>query len=473
MRNNKKTWLSLTLVTVVALSLTSVNYLKRVADAYVYGYPLVIMELTRQAITGAGTHSNSQSNNFNHVQAFPDHTFKNVVRPNNDTLYSIAWLDLAEQPLVLTVPNTQGRHYVMPLMDAWTNVFAAVGKRSHGTEGGDYFIVGPNWSGDTPAGLERIDSPTNMVWLIGRIQTNGKSDIAAVTELQQDFTLTPFEPWQAGVVQRGAISRIDSDAAKSDPAQQLQDMSGVEFFTQLSTLMMAQPPADADRDAVANLASIGLKLGETFAADTYNPLASLLMDKAIAITHRKIRQKLGDPARLENGWAIQRDSMGVYGTNYPVRAVVAMIGLGALPPSEAAYPNTRLDSGGQPLSGEHDYRIHFAANELPPVDAFWSLSMYDAGGFFIKNPIDRYVIGDRDDLTFNDDGSLDLLIKHGLPLTPYANWLPAPKGEFALTLRLYNPQERFINGDWQLPLVTRVEEESEEFERAEVETARL
>lgn len=447
---------SAALTLVVIAGVYSVNYMKRVADAYIFAYPLVIMDITRQVMEAEWREEPRRKNNFNHVQRFPDHTFKNVVRPNNDTLYSIAWLDLSEGPLVLSVPDTDGRHYVIPLMDAWSNVFTSVGKRTTGTKTGQYLIKGPGTSVTTPAGMTPITAPTNMVWVIGRIQTNGKPDIPAVTELQKGFTLTALNDWEKGLTTQGYKESVGASEDQKDPYHQLENMSPDDFFYLFSQLINEQPASDQDTAALENLVSIGGTAGVTFDANQLSFMQRLLAEQAISMTHQKIKQTLSDKSRLENGWSVQRDSIGNYGTDYITRAVVAMIGLGALPPAEASYPNTLMDNQQRPLSGEHRYRIHFAADALPPVDAFWSLSMYDKDGFFIANPIDRYVIGDRDALQYNDDGSLDLWIQNTAPEAGTANWLPAPSGHFALTMRLYLPKENYLNGRWQLPDVTRL-----------------
>jgi len=444
------------LALVIIAGVYSVGYIKRVADAYIFGYPLVIMDLTRQVMEDEWSGEPARKNNFNHIQSFPDHTFKNVVRPNNDTLYSIAWLDLSAGPLVLSVPDTADRHYVIPLMDAWSNVFASVGKRTTGTQAGNYMIAGPDSSAPAPSGMTKISAPTNMVWVIGRIQTNGKSDISAVTQLQQGFTLTALTDWHNSIITRGLGEVVGTHSGKQDPYQQLENMPPAAFFGRLSQLMNAQPASDEDRSAVDNLASIGVNTGETFEASQLSFIERLLAEQAIALTHKKIKQSLNDKSRLENGWAVQRDSIGNYGIDYTTRAVVAMIGLGALPPAEASYPNTVVDSRQRELSGQHQYRIHFPANALPPIDAFWSLSMYDEDGFFIDNPINRYAIGDRDALQYNSDGSLELLIQKTPPASGTHNWLPAPTDKFALTMRLYSPKAGFLNGSWTLPSVERI-----------------
>ncbi len=458
LRSIKIKMIAVTLIVLISAGAWSTLYIKRVANAYVFGYPLVIMDLTRALMEDSWKDAPRANNSFHHLQSFPDHNFKNVVRPNNDTLYSIAWLDLSDGPLIMSVPDTDDRYYVMPLMDAWTNVFASVGKRTHGTGASGYMIVGPQWQGDSSKDMEVIQSPTNMVWVIGRIQTNSKADIAAVAQLQSGFTLAPFsdlpKPHTETEAQNTATN-LQKDSSKVDLNKYLADMPASDFFTRLSELMILQPSSSEDSEAIENLNSIGITADKTFAGPP-SPLHNWIMNHAIAITLDRIHNQLNSDDRLENGWKVQRDSIGNYGTNYAVRAAVAIIGLGALPPAEAAYPNTEVDSQLQPLHGSNRYRLHFNAGELPPVNAFWSLSMYNDEGFFIANPINRYVIGDRDELNFNADGSLDILIQTDLPQDSNENWLPAPTGKFALTMRLYSPKPSFTDGQWKLPKVEKI-----------------
>ena len=355
------------------------------------------------------------------------------------------------------MPDTDGRYYVMPLMDAWTNVFAMVGKRTTGTEPGAFLIAGPDWRGQVPSGLTRIDAPTNMVWLIGRIQTNGKQDIPAVAELQQQFTLASLSQWQRGETSAPLVIDPKEADVSSDPYAELAAMPAREFLSSLGLLMGEQSPSAEDGHALEQLAAIGVLPGKPYWGGALGILDAYLSNLAMGITRDEIRRQLEEGRPLDNGWAVARDSIGVYGTDYGVRAGVAMIGLGALPPAEAAYPNTSVDSDGQPLDGSYRYRLRFPPGETPPVEAFWSLTMYDQEGFLVDNPIRRYAIGDRDALEFAPDGSLDLWIQHEAPQGRESNWLPAPQGPFALTMRLYSPGERFLDGSWKLPAVERIE----------------
>ncbi|MEH6588450.1 MAG: DUF1254 domain-containing protein [Halioglobus sp.] len=444
-----KIGIALALVLLLACFYTAFQQVKAAAQAYVYGYPLVLMDLTQHAL-GNG----KPINGFTHSREFPDHTFRNVVRPNNDTLYSIAWLDLSAEPVVLSVPDTQGRYYVMPLMDAWTNVFASVGKGSDGTQAGDYLIAGPDWQGTIPDGLVPITSPTNRVWMIGRIQTNGRDDVPAVAQLQDQFQLTPLQRWGSGKPTQSVIGSQDKQDAANNPKQQIKEMNGAEFYARLLRLMVAQPAAPEDVKMLATMASVDLVPGESFSPGV---VKAWLFDFAKRVTHEGIVKQLANAPVLENGWSVHRTIIGNYGDHYGVRTGVAMVGLGALPPKEAVYPNTKVDGTGQRLTGAHSYKIHFPAGKAPPAKAFWSVTVYDAEGFLVANPIGRYALGDRDPLIFNPDGSLDLYIQHAVPQQLANNWLPSPEGEFALTMRIYLPGDNFLDGSWVLPAVEQTD----------------
>ncbi len=433
------------------------NLMKSVAQAYIYLYPLVLTELTRESMVESKGYP---LNNFRHEQLFPDHTFRNVVKPNNDTLYSTAWLDLSLEPLVLDVPDMEDRQYVIPFMDAWTNVFATVGTGSTGSQSGSYVLVGPSWQGSSTwvlngAEVPVITSPTNKVWVIGRIRTHGRHDIVNIARLQKAFSLTRLTDWQNGQRQSGVFSRSKKDTPGPSPYEQLNALSASEFFTFAATMLLSQSTLPEDVEAVENLRELGIVPGEALAIDTWGKVKQQLLDKVIRFTHVALLERIAQERSLENGWSISREGIGVYGTNYGLRAAVAMVGLGALPPGESVYPTAKVDNDGERLNGLHRYKLHFASGQIPPVDAFWSLTMYDEQNFLIDNPIQRYSISDHDRLQFNEDGSLDIYIQQSQP-DNVANWLPAPKGDFELTLRLYLPKDEVLDGSWSLPAIVKL-----------------
>jgi hypothetical protein len=414
-------------------------------QAYIYGYPLVLMAATRDVMTATGNDA-TPINHFNHKRTFPDASFTDVVSPNADTLYSVAWLDLHRQPMVLSVPATDGRYYLMQLLSGWTDVFASIGKRTTGTAAGRFVIVGPSWQGKLPGGMQEIRSPTEMVWLIGRTQTNGPADYAAVRALQDQYRLMPLD-------ERPVDSLLPTRGSNiTPPAEQVAKMEPATFFGGLAALLPTNPATSADASALGELARLGVRPGVPFRAKSAQ-LSALAegVNRARAAIERNARN--GHNGH-RNGWTTHL-GLGTYGTDYLTRAAVAMWGLGANLPADAVYAQARTDSQEHPLQGANQYCVHFAPGQTPPVDAFWSVTLYNDRQFFERNPIDRYAIGDRDDLQFNPDGSLDLHVQHAMPDEPKRkNWLPAPNdGAFNLVLRMYEPKREILDDVWQPPQI--------------------
>ncbi len=427
------------------------------AEAFLYGYPLVMMETTR-------VHSAKYigpENQLRLVRQFPNAQFKDVVRPNVDTLYTNAFLSMKEGPWVFEMPANDKRYELMPFMDAWTNVFASPGTRTSGNHGATYLLVGPQWDGQVPKGMTLLKSPTDMVWLIGRTQTNGAADFATVHELQNRLRLTKW-PQPADSLSTNTDSIKDakpawqvSPAPSLPPVAQMKALSTPEFFNRLMQLMVSNPPSAEDASLLARLAQLEIKAGQAVHLSWVNTL-SFSLGRWIA--NQRVMKALNSKPQ-DGSWSTPPLNLGRYGTDYNTRAAVAMVGLGANLPEDALYPNTALDHQGKPLNGQHRYRLHFAANALPPVKAFWSITAYGADEFLIDNPLQRFALGDRDPLVFNADGSLDIWIQ---ALTPdqkeaAANWLPVQMGSaFLLNARLYWPEATALNGHWKMPVVERL-----------------
>jgi hypothetical protein len=422
-------------------------------QAYTFAYPLVVMEMTRRAATADG--APRFVNHFSHAPAFPDDHFRQVIRPNADTLYSTAWLDLSKEPFLLQVPDTKGRYYLFQLMDAWTETIAAPGKRTTGTGEGWFAIVGPGWKGTLPAQVQRIDCPTKMAWLLGRTQTNNARDYEFVHGLQQGYKLTPLSEYPQGQppLTLADLAQTRSGSPEPPPVK-VAHMSPVEFFQTFAQLLEHNPAHPADEPTLRRLALIGLVAGKPF------PSAGLSAEvvKAIEEGAQSASSALEsfDPKKLSLGktnWTVP-GHYGRYATNYPVRAFTARYFLGALPAEDAMYYSSARDAAGQPFDGGKRYVLHFDKSAIPPVRAFWSLTLYDDQGYFTANALSRYAIGDRDPLKFNDDGSLDLYIQHDAPGGDKdSNWLPAAAGAFNLVLRLYWPSDQVVNGAWTPPAV--------------------
>jgi hypothetical protein len=436
---------------------SAVDGSRLVADAYIFGYPLVLMDVTRQVATSVShvTESRAPINQFVHMRAFADPTFTDVVSPNADTLYSTAWLDLSSGPMVLSVPEMGDRYYVMQLVDAWTNVFASPGTRTTGGRRNDFAITGPQWSGTLHTGMSQIKSPTSLALLIGRTKTNGKGDYDSVHAIQDHFALTPLAAW--GTLRHAASGELFPDPAvdaRTPPVEQVAKMDGATFFSRLNTLMRSNPPALADAAAMERFAPLGVGPGWPLASDASGSAFDVGARNALA---KIIDESAKSHGRVVNGWDLAPPNTGRFGTEYLLRAVVAMTGLGANLPEDAVYPHTTRDSEGRPLSGTKKYVVRFRRGELPPVRAFWSVTMYDSKRRFVENAIARYSIGDRDTLAFDSDGSVTLFVQHESPgKERESNWLPAPTGSFNLVMRLYWPSRQILDGVWQPPPPLRV-----------------
>ncbi len=429
--------------------------------AVVYGLPLVIMDITMQRATNVlrPTGMAAPVNQFANPREYPTAQFKQVVRANVDTLYSSAFLDLTTEPIVLSVPDTQGRYYLLPMFDAWTNVFSSPGARTTGTEAGKFVITGPGWTGALPAGMQELKSPTNRVWILGRTQTNGPEDYPAVHAIQNGYKLVPLsgfdKPYTAA--EGGVVPNIDM---KTPPVEQLRSMSAAQYFDELARLLQSNPPPKADAAVLAELARFGLIPGRKFEITKLDPVFAKGLNNSVPVALERLQEAAKQTGTPVNGWRIPAMILGNYGTNYRARAVIALIAFGANLPADAVYPTTFVDSGGRPLNGANCYRLHFDQGLSPPVNAFWSVTLYAPQSYFVANPLNRYAISSWMPLKHNADGSLDLYIQHDSPGQDLeANWLPAAAGDFNITLRMYWPKDQnpsIIDGSWKPPGVIRL-----------------
>jgi hypothetical protein len=427
-------------------------------NAYIYLYPLVTMDRTRQQainIEPGQRPGFGPMNTFSHFREFPAAGFKAVVRPNFDTLYSSAWLDLTSGPVIVSAgADPDGRYYELPMYDMWTDVFAVPGQRTTGTEAGNWAVIPPGWQGTLPDGVDRIDAPTPYVWIIGRTQTNGPADYPVVHEIQDAFGVTPLSYWGGQVPPVTAV--IDPGIDMVTPTlDQVNGMSAEDFFNDGLGLMKLHRPHLTDWSLIAQMRRLGLTAGAGFAS--LDPAVRGALHDVPAAALQAMQQAFPRLAKVVNGWQMNIDTMGVYGNFYVKRAIVTMVGLGANSAEDAVYPIAMADADGNPLAGDNDYVLHFDKTGLPPVHAFWSITMYDAQGFQAANSLNRFAIGDRDPLHYNTDGSLDLYLQHKPPGTSKeANWLPAPQGPLGVTLRLYSPQAPVLNGTWAPPAIRRI-----------------
>jgi hypothetical protein len=395
------------------------------------------------------------ANTFSHVRAFPDADFRAVVRPNFDTLYSSAWFDVSEEPQVVSMPDTAGRFYLLPMLDMWTDAFASPGWRTTGTGEQHWAIVPSGWSGELPDGVGRIEAPTTDGWLIGRIQTNGPDDYANVHAIQDQMRITPLSTWPGPAPQRTLELQPGADP-DTEPMVQVERLDGVAFFTLAAELLQRFTPHATDFGMVERARWIGLHAGESFDASQLDAAQRAAIDAAPATGFALVRGAQSSFGAVRNGWLIATDSIGVYGNYYLKRAFVALIGLGANQPEDAIYPVQLADSEGEPAVGTRGYTLTFPGDDLPPVAAFWSVTLYDSDGFQVGNELDRFALGDRDPLERGTDGSITIHVAHECPAdAARTNWLPAPAGPFSLTLRLYAPDPAALTGAWTPPVLER------------------
>lgn len=438
-------------------------------EAYLYLYPLLTMDITRQQstnITPGKEMGKGPMNMFVNVPEYPPANFKIVVRPNFDTLYSIAWLDLTKEPMVVSTPNTDGRYYLLPMLDMWTDVFASPGWRTTGTQASTFLVTPPGWRPDLrdrfadefklPSDTQRIDAPTPYVWIIGRTKTDGPPDYDAVHKIQAGYTVTPLSEW--GKAPRSIEVNIDPNVdMKTPPRVQVDSMPAGKFFAHAAALLSVNPPHFTDQPIIARMKRIGIEPGRKFNIDQLAAPVKKALEAAPDAAQALMAWKTPTIARVANYWSMNTDTMGVYGNYYLKRAIVAQIGLGANLPEDAIYPLNLGDETGKPLDGSNKYIVHFERDTLPPVQAFWSITLYDPDGFPVENSLNRFAVSSWMPFKYNGDGSLDLYVQNENPgKDKEANWLPAPKAPFNLTMRLYAPKSDALTGKWNPPAVTRI-----------------
>jgi hypothetical protein len=337
-------------------------------------------------------------------------------------------------------------------------VFADPGTRTTGTGVQTYVITGPHWNGTLPAGVKELKSPTSLVWILGRTYCTGSpEDYQAVHALQDQYKLVPLSDY--GKSYTPPVGKIDPNIDTKTPVRtQVNRMDAAMYFSLLAALLRDNPPAAADAAMVKKLARIGIIPGEDFDLSKLGPTVAKALQNVPPAAQQRIMAQFKDSGTMENGWTFSTKT-GTYGTDYRQRAFVTEIGLGANRPQDAVYPVSKADANGKPYHGTNNYVMTFTKDQLPPVNGFWSLTMYTEQMFFVPNPLKKYTVSPRNNLKYGEDDSLTLYIQHASPgLDKEANWLPAPKDKFVLMLRLYWPKESVIDGTWVPPAVTPVRE---------------
>ena len=350
---------------------TDKETLRLATEAYVYGYPLVTMEMTRRVMTNAVEPKDDHApmGQLYSSRAYPTAKFRDVTAPNADTLYSLGWVDLKKEPYVLSLPDEAGRYFLMPMLDAWSNVFEVPGKRTTGTKAQTYAITGPGWKGELPAGVKELKSPTSMVWILGRTYCTGtKADYKKVHALQDGYKLVPLSAYGKDYVPaKGKID--DSIDMKTPVRKQVNDLKGGDYFALLAKLMKDNPPTRADAPMVAKLAKLGIVPGKDFDIGKADPAVKKALEAAPTPGLKATVGHMPKAGKIVNGWVYPIPG-GVYGTDYLQRATIAFFGLGCNRTKDAVYPTSESDTEGKPYEGANKYTLTFAKGELPPVDGF-------------------------------------------------------------------------------------------------------
>ena len=427
-------------------------------DAYLFGLPLVYIDTQVGVLTHVVKPEGSRApiNQFAHYRAFPDASNKTVVGFNVDTLYSLAQLDVSVEPIVLTIPDMGDRFWIMQIIDGWNNVPHAPGSRTIGGSGGNFALTGPGWHGELPDAVSELAMPTAIAIIAGRIYTGGPDDYDAVHTLQDQFKLVPLSAWGTDYTPPAEVP-LRPDVEDEPVPAQVTAMSTDTYFNRLNTLLATNPPEPDDPEMMARLAVLGIGQGTTFNVDALDDDVREAIDEGVADARQAVHDEEPELGERVNGWNLSRD-LGRYGNNYTYRAAWTWFGVGGNLIEDAFYPLSLVDSDGAPYDSAQRYTLRFTKEQLPPVDAFWSVTMYDTDSYLVDNSINRYALGDRSNLTSADDGSLTIHLQREAPGDDAtSNWLPTPaEGGFKLALRLYAPRQPVIDGLWAPPPVQRI-----------------
>jgi hypothetical protein len=451
---------------VKAQALTPAEAQQIATDAYVYGYSLITTEVTRVQMSNVPKIQGftAPMGQFINVPRYPPADYRGVSAPNADTLYSVAWLDLAE-PQVFSHPDMGDRFYLFELTDLWmSDLPSSPSKRTAGGKAASYLFTGPDWKGTVPEGMKHIPVATRYLVILGRTYADGKDeDYKIVNGLQTQLSIVPlsaagkpYSPVALPVNPNPGFSMTDK------PQTVIIDMGTEGYFNLMAKLMAgAAPPPAEDAPILGRMAKIGIVPGKPFELSKLDPAIQAALKDLPQVALKKIEASQEIVGKTVNGWIVW-SGLGAYGTDYMKRAVVAAFGWPANRQEDAVYPKTEVDSTGQKLSGANKYTLTFAKGETPPVNGFWSITMYmiDGGWWFVPNALNKFTVSPRDNPKPNADGSLTLYFQNESPgPDKEANWLPAPKGDFVPMMRMYWPKEMppsIIDGSWKPPAVVKV-----------------
>ncbi len=435
-------------------------------DAYVYGYSLVTTDVTRIQMSNvpAVEALKAPPNQFVNVKRYPPADYRGVSAPNADTLYSLAWIDVKE-PQVFSHPDMGKRYFLFPMVDLWMTIFNSPGTRTSGQKAGNFLLTGPGWKGEVPKGMTHIPVATRYMVILGRTYADGtEADYKAANALQAQYKITPLAAWGKPFTPMAPPVDANPGISMTDPPQTvILGMSTEAYFNWLSKRMCDAATAyAADAPALARFAKIGFEPCKPFEMAKLDPAVQAALKDLPQAALKKINDnREASMGKLVDGWSITK-GLGVYGTDYMKRAVVAAFGWPANLQEDAVYPYTLVDANGEKLNGAHKYTLTWAKGQTPPVNAFWSITMYmiDNGWWFVPNKLNKFTVSPRNHLKANKDGSITLYFQKDSPgKDKESNWLPAPEGEFIPMLRMYWPKDKapsILDGSWTPPKVQKV-----------------
>lgn len=435
-------------------------------DAYIYGYSLITTEVTRVQMSNVPKVEGltAPMGQFINVPRYPPADYRGVSAPNADTLYSLAWLDLKE-PQVFSHPDIGSRFYLFEVTDLWmSDSEKSPSKRTASGKAANYLFTGPGWKGKVPAGVKHFPVATRYMVILGRTYADGtEQDYKAVNALQAQYKITPLSAWGKPYTPVAAPVINPGYSMTDKPQTVILNMGTEGYFNLMARLMgEAAPAARGDAPMLARMAKIGIVPGKPFEMAKLDPAIQAALKDIPQTALKKIEAGKDSLGQKVNGWVVTK-GLGTYGpSDYLKRAVVAAFGWPANQQKDAVYPYTEVDSTGQKLTGANKYTLTFPKGATPPVNGFWSITMYmiDQGWWFVPNALNKFTVSPRNNPKPNADGSLTLYFQNESPgADKEANWLPAPKGDFIPMLRMYWPKDKspsIIDGTWKVPPVVKV-----------------
>ncbi|MBB3699443.1 DUF1214 domain-containing protein [Flammeovirga yaeyamensis] len=428
-------------------------------EAFEFGFPAVFIEnqfyVNSYVTKPEGL--KAPINQFAHSREFVDASNRQYVGNNVDVLASLASIDLSEEALVITIPEMGDRFWLMQLINTWNEVPAVPSSRTHGGEPRTFLVAGPKWEGNVPDNMELLRANTETTLIVLRLYCSGKEEYKEVNAIQDQIKITPLNQWGKNYEAPSHVALKENFDGNRDVDEIVMSLTPEEFFNALNKILVNNPPYEEDQPFMEKISKLGIIPGEEFNYNNYSEEVKEAITFGVADAKHAIAQRVKNLGQLKNNWILTYD-MGRFGTDYNYRAAWSLIGVGGNLLEDAFYPTTIIDEDGEMFdTNKYAYKITFTKEELPPVASFWSLTMYDIQSYLVDNELNKYTVGDRSNLTYNEDGSLTIYMQKDRPTEDkVTNWLPAPIGPFRIALRLYTPKEQVVNGSWIPPVVQKI-----------------